>query len=175
MSRPRPVLHFIAGRIGAGKSTLARRLSLELPAVHVCEDQWISLLGGEVRTLRDYVRHSTRCRALMRPHQREVLRVGASVVLDFAGNTPRDRAWVRGLCESAGIEPVLHVLEASEELCLERLRRRNTERPPGVFWFEVSEALFHEAARYYVPPTQAEGFHLVHHDAATLITQETPP
>lgn len=163
MLATRPVLHFIAGRVGAGKTTLARGLALEVPAVHICEDQWIAALGGEVRTLRDYVRHSTRCRGLMETHLRDVLRVGASVVLDFAANTPRDRAWVRRIFDSVGADHVLHVLETPEEVCLERLRRRNASRPQGLYWFEVDEALFHEAARHYVPPTEAEGFHLVHH------------
>jgi predicted kinase len=169
MNATRPVLHFIAGKVGAGKTTLARRLALEVPAVHICEDQWIATLCGEVRTLRDYVRHSTRCRQLLVPHVRDVLRVGASVVLDFAGNTPRDRAWVRGLFESAGSEHVLHVLDTPEAVCLERLRGRNAGRPEGLFWFEVSEALFHEAAKYYVPPSEAEGFCVVRHGAAETL------
>lgn len=157
------MVHFIAGKVGAGKSTLARGLAREFNAVHICEDQWIALVGGEVRSLRDYVRHSSRCRALMGPHLRDVVRVGTSLVLDFAGNTPRDRAWVRGLFAPLGVEPVLHVLDVPEAVCLERLRRRNTERVPGQFWGEVSEALFHEAARYYVPPTPEEGFCVVWH------------
>ncbi|OJH39470.1 AAA family ATPase [Cystobacter ferrugineus] len=168
MSIGRPVLHFIAGKVGSGKTTLARGLALELPAAHICEDQWIALLGGEVKTLRDYVRHSSRCRGLMGPHLRDLLRVGTSLVLDFAGNTPRDRAWVRGIFESMGADHVLHVMDVPEALCLERLRRRNAERPEGLFWFEVSEALHHEAARYYVPPTEAEGFRVVRHGAASL-------
>jgi predicted kinase len=168
MNATRPVLHFIAGKVGSGKTTLARRLALEVPAVHICEDQWIATLGGEVKTLRDYVRHSTRCRKLLVPHLRDVLRVGASVVLDFAGNTPRDRAWVRSIFESAGADHVLHVLDTPDALCLERLRQRNAERPEGLFWGEVSEALFHEAAKYYVPPSEEEGFRVVRYDAATL-------
>ncbi|MFL5357334.1 AAA family ATPase [Archangium sp.] len=163
---PRPVLHFIAGRIGSGKTTLARGLALKVPAVHICEDQWIATLGGEVKTLRDYVRHSTRCRKLLVPHLRDVLRMGASVVLDFAGNTPRDRAWVRSIFESAGAGHVLHVMDTPDALCLERLRQRNAERPEGRFWWEVGEALFHEAARYYVLPSEAEGVRVVRHIAA---------
>jgi predicted kinase len=104
----------------------------------------------------------------MGPHLRELLRVGTSLVLDFAANTPRDRAWVRGIFDSMGAEHVLHVLDAPQALCLERLRQRNAERPEGLFWFEVSEALHHEAARYYVPPTEAEGFRVIRHDAASL-------
>ena len=164
----RPVLHFIAGKVGAGKTTLAHRLALELPAVHICEDQWIALLGGDVKTLRDYTRHSMRCRGLMQPHLREVLRVGTSLVLDFAGNTPRDRSWVRSIFDAAGADHVLHVIDAPEDLCVQRLRQRNAERPEGLFWFEVGEALLHEAARYYVPPTEAEGFRIVRHDAKAL-------
>ena len=75
MSPERRVLHFIAGKVGSGKTPLARRLARELPAVHLCEDPWIALLGGEVKTLRDYVRQSYRCRKLMGPHAREILRV----------------------------------------------------------------------------------------------------
>jgi predicted kinase len=169
MSHTRPVLHFIAGKVGAGKTTLARKLALEVPAVLICEDQWIAAMGTEVKTLRDYVRHSTRCRKLLMPHLRDVLRVGASVVLDFAGNTVRDRAWVRGIFESAGADHVLHVLDVPETLCLERLRQRNAERPEGLFWGEVSEALFHEAKKYYVPPTEAEGFRVVHHHVTAAV------
>ncbi|AKJ04208.1 putative kinase [Archangium gephyra] len=167
MSNTRPVLHFIAGKVGAGKTTLARKLALEVPAVLICEDQWIASLGGEVKELRDYVHATTRCRKLMVPHLRDILRVGASVVLDFAGNTPRDRAWVRGIFEAAGADHVLHVLDVPETLCLERLRQRNAERPEGLFWGEVSEALFHEVTKYYVPPTEAEGFRIVRHDVTT--------
>jgi predicted kinase len=165
MSDTRPVLHFIAGKVGAGKTTLARKLALEVPAVLICEDQWIASLGGEVKTLRDYVIASTQCRKLMVPHLRDVLRVGASVVLDFAGNTPSHRAWVRSIFEYAKADHVLHVLDVPETLCLRRLRQRNAERPEGLFWGEVSEALFHEVTKYYVPPSEAEGFHIVRHDA----------
>jgi predicted kinase len=168
MSPERPVLHFIAGKVASGKTTLARRLARELPAVHLCEDQWIALLGGEVRTLRDYVRQSYRCRKLMGPQAREILRVGTSLVLDFAGNTPHDRAWVRSLFAPLDAAHVLHVIDAPDALCLERLRQRNAERPEGRFWFEVDEAVLVEAARYFVPPTDAEGFHVVHHDAESL-------
>lgn len=160
------MLHFIAGKVGSGKTTLARGLTLEVPGVHICEDQWIAALGGQVKTLRDYVRHSTHCRKLLMPHVRDILRVGASVVLDFAGNTQRDRAWVRSIFESAGAGHVLHVMDTPDALCLERLRQRNAERPEGRFWWEVSEALFHEAARYYVPPSEAEGFRVVRHSTA---------
>jgi hypothetical protein len=53
---------------------------------------------------------------------------------------------------------VLHVLETPDALCLiKRLRQRNAERIEGLFWWELSAALFHEAAKYYVPPSGTRG------------------
>ncbi len=107
-------LHFICGKAGSGKTTLARALGRSLPAVVFCEDEWIATLGFEIRTLDDFLQASTRCRALIGPHAVQLLQLGVSVVLDFAGNTPKARHWVRGLFEAAGADHVLHVIEAGD-------------------------------------------------------------
>jgi predicted kinase len=36
-----PTVHMIAGLIGSGKSTFARRLERELPALRISLDEWI--------------------------------------------------------------------------------------------------------------------------------------
>jgi predicted kinase len=43
--------HFICGKAGAGKTTLARALGRTLPAVVFCEEEWLVTLGFEVRSL----------------------------------------------------------------------------------------------------------------------------
>ncbi len=44
-------LHFICGKVGAGKTaSLARALGRTLPAVVFCEDEWLVTLGFEVRS-----------------------------------------------------------------------------------------------------------------------------
>lgn len=159
-------LHFICGKAGAGKTTLARSLGARLPAVVLCEDEWVSTLGFEIASFADFVAASRRCRAVMAPLIVDMLRLGASVVLDFAGNTPKDREWVRDLSRAAGADCVLHLIEASDAQCLANIHRRNVEKPPGVYWGSVADEMFHAATAYFVPPALTERFRIVAHPAA---------
>ncbi len=140
-------LHFICGKAGSGKTTLARVLGHKLPAAVFCEDEWIASLGFEIRTVEGYTDASKRCRGLMASLAVQLLRMGVSVVFDFGGNTAKDRAWVREVFEAANAEHVLHVIPASDERCLSNIHRRNKEKPPGIYWGSVSDEMFHSVTR----------------------------
>ena len=155
-------LHFICGKAGAGKTTLARELGRTLPAAVFCEDEWICTLGFEIRSLEDFVKASSRCRSLIGPLAGQLLRLGVSVVFDFAGNTVKGRQWARGVFEAANADHLLHVIEASDAECLANVHRRNDEKPPGIFWGHVSDEMVQAVGVYFVPPQPEEGFRLAH-------------
>src|ERR1700726_1032761 len=94
-------LYVVGGKIAAGKSTLARKLAAEHGAVLICEDEWLVRLQGKIESFDDFCAHARRLRAALTPHVVQLLTLGTSVVLDTAGNTPRDRAWMRSLFEAA--------------------------------------------------------------------------
>jgi predicted kinase len=150
-------LHFISGRIAAGKTTLARRIAAEHHAVFFCEDVWLSQLSDGIASFEDYLKWSSRCRTVMGPLIVEILRAGASVVLDFAGNRISERAWVLGLAAEASAEHVLHFLEVDEEECLRRLQMRNETKPEGLYFASTTEAEFRVICKYFQPPNAAEG------------------
>ncbi len=151
-------LHFISGRLAAGKTTLARRIATDHRAVLFCEDVWLSRMADGITSFEDFLKWSRRCRSVMGPLIIDTLQAGASVVLDFAGNTRNERAWVRSLFEQAGAPHQLHVLEVSEEECLHRLLKRNREKPDGLYFASTTEEEFRAICRWYDPARQDEGF-----------------
>ena len=111
----------------------------------------------------DLVRASSKWRSLIGPLASELLRLGVSVVFDFAGNTVKSRQWVRAAFEAANADHLLHVIEASDAECLANIHRRNDEKPPGVYWGYVSDATFHAVTAHYAPPQPEEGFRIRAH------------
>jgi predicted kinase len=158
-------LHFICGKAASGKTTLARKLAAQHGAFLFCEDEWLSLLEARIASVADYVLHARRLRAALAPHAVEMLKRDLSLVFDFAGNTPAERSWVRSIFESAGADHVLHCIVASNQLCKTRLRIRNDTKLAGLYYGAVSETLFDEVTRYFVPPGSEEGFQISFYDA----------
>jgi predicted kinase len=156
-------LHFIAGKAGSGKTTLARQLAARESAVVLSEDDWMSKLAGPIETLSQYLAAAARIRSVMAPLTVDLLSVGTSVVFDFAGNTARDRTWVRSVFEKAGANHVLHVLDVDDDTCRSRVKQRNVLQPPGVFFGTVTEQQLDEVNRLFEPPQPGEGFHVVDH------------
>jgi predicted kinase len=152
-----PTLHFLCGKIAAGKTTLARQLSSAHNAVLVCEDIWLDrLYPEEITDFDGYLKYSARLKSVVGPHVESLLKHGVSVVFDYPANTVRTRAWIREIFEAAQADHVLHFVDTPDERCLEQLARRNQEKPEGST--EISAEKFEYVTRFFVAPQEHEGF-----------------
>ena len=161
MSANEAMLHMLCGKIAAGKSTLAAELGRRPRSVVVSEDQWLGhLYAGEMASVADYVRCSSRLRDAMEPHLVALLQAGLSVVLDFPANTIANRAWMRGIFERAGSAHQLHYLDVPDDVCKARLRARNAS---GAHLFAATDEQFELITSRFAAPTPEEGFSIVIH------------
>ncbi|HEU5043946.1 MAG TPA: ATP-binding protein [Nocardioidaceae bacterium] len=103
-------VHLLAGLNGAGKTTHARRLERECPAVRFTLDEWMLRLYQRRYDDPEYPDLADRCRGLIWKTAQQVLSTGIDVVLDWnLWSRSRRQIW-RDKVESAGHHPVLHYL-----------------------------------------------------------------
>lgn len=152
-------LIFFCGKMGAGKSTLSGKIARERGAVLISEDEWLAaLFPGEINNFNDYIRYSSRLKPVLKSHVEQVLLAGTSVVLDFPGNTRKQRAWFKNICSQRGIPHKLYYLAVDDEVCLNQLKQRQKKEPERARF--DTEEVFRMVTGYFEPPEESEGFNI---------------
>lgn len=152
-------LHFLCGKMAAGKTTLSRQLAAEHQAVLICEDLWLQrMYPVEITTFEDYLHYSERLKTLVAPHVTELLSKDVSVVMDFPANVPVARLWVRSIFEAANANHLLHFVNTPNERCIEQLQKRNREKPEGSMEMTVEQ--FEYVTSLFIAPQETEGFRI---------------
>ena len=152
-------LIFFCGKMGAGKSTLSAKIARDRGAVLISEDEWLAaLFHGEIKDLNDYISYSSRLKPVIRSHVEHILMAGASVVLDFPGNTRKQRAWIKDIYSQRGMPHELYYVAVDDEVCLRQLKQRQKEQPERA-QFDTEE-VFRMVTGYFEPPEEAEAFNV---------------
>lgn len=163
MNENKSVLHFISGKLGSGKTTLAKHIANENHAIFISEDIWLEKLFPKmINSFQDYLLYSRRLREMIAVHVIQLLNHGISVVFDFAGNVPQERQWVRSIIDQAHSSHILHYIVASDDICKSQYKMRNLNLPEGSK--VVTDEEFDAINKYFTPPTEAEGFNIKFHD-----------
>jgi predicted kinase len=125
----RPTLFVMVGLPGAGKTTRARQLEAEKPALRLTPDEWMIPLFGEpeARGKRDVLEGRLVWLAI------RALRLGVSVVLDFGVWSRNERSALRWLAADVGAECHLVYLEVSEAEQRHRVEVRFATEPASTF------------------------------------------
>jgi len=149
----------MCGKAGAGKTTIAGAVARDESAILIAEDVWLlRLFGDRMKTFDDYVVFSRRLKSVIGPHVVDLLKSGCPVVLDFQANTRAGRRWFRSLFEEAAAGHVLHYADTPDPICLERIARRNAERPEGSH--HLTEDDFRHISSFFEAPAPDEGFNV---------------
>jgi predicted kinase len=140
----------MCGLPGAGKTTVARRLARDIPAVRLSPDEWLDDLGVDLfaEDIRD--RLETRLWQLAR----ELLAAGVSVILESGFWARSDRDEKRLGARALGVRVELHYLDVPfEELC-RRVSTRPGPTPDALSPF--TRELMTSYIGHFAVPDQAE-------------------
>ncbi len=152
-------LIFFCGKMGAGKSTIAQELALEPKTVLLSEDEWLAVLyPDEINNFNDYLKYSSRLKPLLKDHVGSILNFGLTVVMDFPGNTVKQRAWFKEIVSKNRAAHKLIYLDVDDQLCLKQIKQRRDGNPERV-QFDTEET-FHQLASYFEAPSGEEGFNI---------------
>ena len=148
-------LIFFCGKMGAGKSTLARRIADQRNAVLISEDEWLAaLFPDQIGSFADYKKRSDQLKPLLELHVPQILNTGTDVVMDFAANTKQRRKWLAGLAVAVEAEYELNYLKVSDEQCLQQIAQRRVEQPERAAF--DTEEVFRLVTGYFEEPDEAE-------------------
>lgn len=131
-----PTLHLLVGLPGAGKSTLARQLEQDLPALRLTPDEWMMPLfgAGESENKRAVLEHE-----LLWGVAARALQLGLNVVLDFGFWSQAERDMYRARATALGVGVQVHLLDPPLDVLWQRLEQRNANLPPATFPVTRSE------------------------------------
>jgi predicted kinase len=149
----------VCGPIGAGKTTVARRLALAHGALRFSLDEWVmQLFGAEApdpMIFEWWAERCKRCSERIWSIARDLLAQNVDVVLDFGfpGTAQREEWRCRAL--QAGATVHLHVVTADSELRWQRVQGRNLHQPE-TFALVVTKEMFGGSEVWWEPPSDLE-------------------
>jgi len=155
-------LILVCGPTGAGKTTYSLSLCEEIGAVRFSIDPWMQTLFSKDMTELDYawmIERVERCYAQIWEVSQQILALDGKVVLDLGFTTKAQRDVFVDKSKELGINAEVHYLEASAETRKQRVAKRNQEKDPNVYAFEVTDIMFDFMEPRFEVPDENELMH----------------
>lgn len=86
----------------------------------------------------------------------QILKLNGNVVLDLGFTTKEQRGHFSTLAKELDIEPEVHYLSAPKDVRKKRVEKRNLEKDPSVYSFEVTNLMFNYMETKYEIPEEKE-------------------
>lgn len=149
----------LIGPVGAGKTTVGRRLAACQPAVFLDLDTWMAqLFGDDPRpasgVIEWYLERRARCVGALWVVATEIAAVGSDVVLELGLVREAERVAMYEKARLKDLSVTIRLLDAPRAVRRERVAARNAEAAP--FTQTIPMEMFELASDAWEPPSEAE-------------------
>ncbi len=155
-------VHLIEGPVGAGKSTYAQLLGLQLRSTPLILDTWFQRLYEPDKPDRAdpafwpwYAARKARCIDQIWDVTLGLLCHQEAAILELGLLQSAKRMAFADQCRAAGVTLCVHILNVPTEERWRRVEARNTAQD-GTFVMHVTRPVFDMASAVWDPPTEAE-------------------
>lgn len=152
-------LVFFSGKMGAGKTTYAKKLANQPQTFYLSEDELLqSLYPTEIQSINDYIKYAKRLKPMVSEIVKVLTAQGVTVILDFPGNTVSQRNWFKSLMVNHQLSHRLIYIQADDDTCIKHLMIRR-ESAPHRHHFDTTQT-FQQMTKYFEAPQAEEGFQI---------------
>jgi predicted kinase len=156
LMKSKPIVYVLCGFIGAGKTTLAKKLEERTGAVRITKDEWLIQIIGNDPTIDGYADYDGRMCELSRDVAFQLAAKGIDVIIDERVWLKEQRDILRRRAEEAGAQAVVYFLDTPNETIRERVARRNMNLANDAF--KISGDLLEYYLQYWQPPGEDEEY-----------------
>jgi len=152
-------LVLVCGPTGVGKTTYSLSLSKDSQAVRFSIDPWMQTLFAADMTSLDFswmMERVNRCGEQIWEVSSQILALNGNVVLDLGFTTKEQREYFSNRALKVGVAAEVHYLDAPTDIRKKRVEKRNTEKDPAVYSFEVTDMMFQFMEPRFEVPNEDE-------------------
>lgn len=152
-------LILVCGPTGVGKTTYSLSLSEEIGAIRFSIDPWMQTLFAKDMTSLDYswmIERVNRCYEQIWQVSEQILALDGSVVLDLGFTSKEQRGAFSSNAKVLDINAEIHYLNAPKAVRKKRIEKRNLEKDPSVYAFEVTDMMFNFMEPKFEVPSKEE-------------------
>jgi len=131
------IAHPLHGFIGTGKTTYARQLETQIPALRLSIDDWMIALYGQNPPAAQFEEYRNKTAGLVWAVAARTLELGQDVILDFGFWSRESRDDARQKVCAVGATPVLYDVSCTDAAIRERVLRRAAELPEHSLYIDA--------------------------------------